>query len=385
MKVGAYMSYDLKIYTIKKQNFNELLNQFRISINNDGFVLPLKNHQIVVTGETKIEDEDIPQHVGRELPGIKYLIECNLQPVTSDMKIIKELLKLSKAIAKNGSGVIENLQTDEIILPSGIKRVTQIEKTERFSLIQLSWWFNHDNLLKQENMSLFLRTIEKNIPEALPRRYGLYEPPKEKFTTLDSFSTYLTENVKESVVWYPTKPVDYVSLGVPEFIGPMKIGYRFGHFSISIDAAVLAMPGWKTAIRRLFKKISEITCPFYGDIYILENHIRSRTVSYSDDQTEKHPITSWWWNGIPRKSGLALVVGDPILKYLNIRRDNISLNNGCKLFIKDEKDKYDELYNEIEIPEELYQPGMSQSNKFKVIGFTGLYPKIWPFDGPKMG
>ena len=80
---------------------------------------------------------------------------------------------------------------------------------------------------------------------------------------------------------------------------------------------------------------------------------------------------------------MALVVGDPILKYLNIGRDNTLLDNGCKLFIKDEKDKSDELYNGIEIPEELYQPGMRPSNKFKVTGFTGLYPKIWPFDGPK--
>jgi hypothetical protein len=193
LKGLSYMSYDLRIYTIQKQNFSDLLNQFSILINSDGFVLSLKNHQIEVAREIKIEEEDIPQYVGRELPGIKYLIECNLQPAANEVKILKELFKLSKAIAKNGIGVIENPQTDEIILPSGIKRVAPIEKTERFSLIQLSWWFNHESLSKQENIGLLLKTIEKNIPEALPRRYGLYEPPKEKFTTLDSFSTYLVD------------------------------------------------------------------------------------------------------------------------------------------------------------------------------------------------
>lgn len=375
------MSYDLKIYTIQKQNFNDLINRFNILLNKNGFVLQLKNHQIVVSDETHIEDEDIPQSVGRELPGIKYLIECSIEPTTSNDKIIKELLKLSRVIAKNGVGVIENPQTDEIILPSGVKRVQPIEKTERFSLIELSWWFNHNNLSKQDNINLLLRTIEKNIPEALPRRYGLYEPPKEKFTTLDSFSNYLVENANESVVWYPTKPVDYVNFSIPEVIGPMRVGYRFGHFSISIDAAVLKMPGWNTAIERLFINISEVIQPFYGDIRILKNNIRSRSVSYSDFETDRHPIVSWWWNGIPREFGLGLVLGNPLLGFLNMKGNHIVLSNGCQLILDfSDEDDNKEINKFIAIPEGLFQPNRA-TNK-SVIGFSGQYPKIWPFDGP---
>lgn len=226
--------------------------------------------------------------------------------------------------------------------------------------------------------------MEKHIPEALPRRYGLYEPPKEIFTTLDSFNNFLLENINDSIVWYPTKPVDYVHLSIPKPIGPTRIGYRFGHFSISIDAAVLSMVGWETEIIRLFKNISEIIAPFYGDIFILNNYIRTRTVSYSDDKTEKHPITSWWWNGIPRESGLALVLGKPILEYLKMNREYDSLGNGCKLFIKNIEDKNDEIYKDIKIPNNLFQPKAIFFNLFNSGGFTGVYPKIWPFDGPKI-
>lgn len=375
------MSYDLRIYTIQKQNFNDLIDKFNIEIDNDGFFLPLKNHQVFVSGEMLIEDEDIPQQIGRELPGIKYLIECNLQPITNDEKTLKELFKLSKVIAKNGIGVIENPQTDEIILPSGVKRVLQTEKTERFSLIELSWWFNHEKILSKENISLILKEIEKNIPEALPRRYGLYEPPKEKFTTIDSLSTFLVENIKDSVVWYPKKPVNYVNFAIPSFIGPMKIGYRFGRFSISIDSAVLNMPGWKTAIVRLFRNLSEIICPFYGDIYILKNHIRSRNVSYNDHLTEEHPITSWWWNGIPRKLGIGIVIGKPLLSYVKIKQNSTTLNNGCQLLSKIESEKINALTDkDIKISRGLYQPNRLAYMLNKK--HTKLYPKIWPFDGP---
>ena len=64
----------------------------------------------------------------------------------------------------------------------------------------------------------------------------------------------------------------------------------------------------KRAIERLFKNISYVITPFYGDIYILKKHIRSRSVSFSDGETEQHPIVSWWWNGIPRKLGIGLVI-----------------------------------------------------------------------------
>lgn len=376
------MSYDLKIYTIKKQDFNLLTNQFNLVENNEGYVLAHDDYQIVISREIKLDDEDIAQDISSKLPGIKYLIECSLEPITNDEKKIEELIKIGKAIAKNGVGLIENPQTKEVILPRGIKRVYDIEKTERFSIIKLSWWFNHNPISNEENIEKLLIAIKRHIPEALARRYGLYEPPKEIFTTLDVFKNFIIENYN-GIVWYPNKPVEYVNLAIPNPIGPAKIGYRFSHFSISIDAGVLSMAGWETEIIRLFKSISEVLNPFYGDIFILNNYIRSRTILSSDDKTEKHPIMAWWWNGIPKKSGLALVLGTEIHKYLKINREYDLLNNDCKLFIKNKEKENDELYKGIQIPKNLYQPQESFLKLFSLGGFSGKYPKIWPFEGPK--
>jgi len=375
------MSYDLRIYTINSQVFIGLRSISNIKINEEGFILPFKNHQIVISKETPIEYEDIPQQISKELPGLKYLIECNLEPITNNEKHIKELLKIAKIIAKEGMGVIENPQTDEIVLPSGVKRVLEIEKTERFSIIEMSWWFNHDSLLKSNNLKLLLEAIEKYIPEALPRRYGEYEPPREVFTDITSFNDYIMGHIKNLIVWYPSKPVDYVSLGIPEFIGPMRHGYRFGQFSISIDAAVLAMPGWTTTMVRLIKSISQILNPFYGDVYMLKNHIRSRTVSYSDGKTEQHPIAGWWWNGIPRKLGIGLIIGRPILDYVKIKNPTFVLDNGCEILLNEQ---FGEIQSkDVEISDDILQPERKVKSKVIVYGFSGLYPKIWPFSGPK--
>ena len=369
------MSYDLRIYTIEKQDYNNLKSFYKIELTDNGIVYPLKNHQLVIYNETPIEGEDIPLRISKELPGLKYLIECHLEPYSDDEKHIKELLKISNSIAKKGIGVIENPQTDEIILPSGVKRILKTEKTEYLSLLELSWWFNDNNLLEANNLIKLLNILERNMWEALPRRYGEYEPPSEKFSDIRSFHDYLLKH-KCDIVWYPTKPVDYVHLGIPDFIGPMRYGYRFGTFSISIDAKVLSMPGWKTSIIRLFRDVCSILNPFYGDIYILKNNIGSNSVSYSNDTTERHPILSWWWNGIPRKLGCGLVIGNPLHNFVNVKNPDYELDNDCKIIVDAE---FNELsVNQVNVNKDIYQPKQTS----RISGDKKHYPKIWPFDDP---
>ncbi|MFY9496548.1 MAG: hypothetical protein WAP29_05410 [Halanaerobiales bacterium] len=376
------MSYDLKIYTTQKQDYNLLVNQFNMIENEECLILIHKDYQIVISREAVLNDEDIPQHIYNQLPGIRFLIECSLEPGIAEVKKIEELYKVAKVLAKNGIGLIEDLQTNDIVLPRGIKRLPDIDKTERFSIVKLSWWFNH--YLNKEDINGLLKIIERQIPEILPKRYGFCEPPKEKFTSLEAFEAFFAENIHNNMIWYPHKPVESVYITVPDPIGPGPIGYRFGYLSISIDAAVLSMAGWETEIIRLFKRISEMIKPFYGDIFILNDYIRSRTVLCQDDMTQKHPIMGYWWNGIPRKSGLAVVFGEPLLKYIKISRDYESLDNGCKLFQKNKDDKKDELYRGLKIPVGLYQPHAFYHKIFNMGGFSGIYPRIWPFEGPKL-
>ena len=370
------MSYDLRIYTVKNLGLTCLQNLPNAEENENYFMLRYKNYDITVWKETPIEEEDIPQHICKEIPGLKYLIEFNLSPISSDEKKIKEALRIAKIVAKENIGVIENPQTNEINLPSGLKRVSKIEKTERFSIIEMSWWFNHKSILEGYNLSKLLETIERFMPEALPRRYGLYEPPKEVFSDIESFKSYLLIDSSHSIVWYPSKPVDYVNFGVPEFIGPTWQGYRFGHFSVSIDAAVLEMPGWITTIERCFNAISLVLNPFYGDIYILKNHIRSRTVSYHDIQTESHPISSWWWNGIPKELGVGVLIGEPLLKYVKIEKPTFLLDNHCQVLLSPKLSE--QLSEGIEIDSDILQPINAPDE------YDKKYPKAWPFEGTKV-
>ena len=111
------MSYDLKIYTTQKQDYNLLVNQFNMIENEECLILIHKDYQIVISREAVLNDEDIPQHIYNPLPGIRFLIECSLEPGIAEVKKIEELYKVAKVLAKNGIGLIEDLQTNDIVLP----------------------------------------------------------------------------------------------------------------------------------------------------------------------------------------------------------------------------------------------------------------------------
>jgi len=59
------------------------------------------------------------------------------------------------------------------------------------------------------------------------------------------------------------------------------------------------------------------------------------------------------------------------------------IENLLKLILTEENDAADKLYEGIEIPNEILQPKRMENPRVKVYGFTGRYPKLWPFEGPK--
>jgi len=105
-----------------------------------------------------------------------------------------------------------------------------------------------------------LDVFETELKEALPRRYGNYEPPQYLYAERgrDDFLAFLKEHIHGlfGMVWYPTLPVTGVHLQIPETIGGSKQGFRTGQLTLTIDADALAQPGWETNLRRFWLRLN---------------------------------------------------------------------------------------------------------------------------------
>jgi len=317
------MSYDIRIWSIKRAELSEIFpSQDDWKIQNNSAYYQKKDWQIIVSESAKVENEDIEDDVSSLLSGIKYVTDITLEPIHAPETARALLDKVAKNIAKNSVGVVENLQDDTFSLPTGIKKFIPIkrENKQRFSIFEMSWWFNDSPAVTEDLLEHVVDYFESKLPEALPRRYGLYEPPQFKYEEngKQHFLQFLKEHIFDlGIVWYPTKPVMYVSTGFIKEWGFIKHGaknkFKTNNFSISFDSSLLSQPGWKEHLANVFEDMSKILQPFYGEVRTLHNFISGKGTYFSDMQTESHPVQGPWWTGIPQELGQAIVLGKPYL------------------------------------------------------------------------
>jgi hypothetical protein len=118
------MSYDLTLYTVEKpilENFHDKGNDWKENKTSINF--EKKNWQIIISFPDKVEEEDIPEEVKVELPGIEYQVEITLEPIGAPKTAYNQLHKISKQLALEYHGIIFDPQQDEVILPSGVNRL----------------------------------------------------------------------------------------------------------------------------------------------------------------------------------------------------------------------------------------------------------------------
>lgn len=369
------MSYDLQIWSTTRPDLAELLAKYDFKPSDKDYYYEAKDWQIVINAQCEVLDEDIPEQIMGILPGIKYLLEINLEPIGASKKAVALTNKVAQEIAKLCTGTILNPQEDTITTPKGVKRLAETERLKEIDIIEMSWWMNHNQLTAAETLQKLVDAIEIYLPEALPKRYGSKEPPQFKYSAKSDLVTFLATK-ETTIVWYPNYPVMNVHLGIPDKVGPIiwggKPSYRASYFTVSLDAAVLSLDGWPLALKRFFREMSILLKPFYGDIRVLRNYFRGRGTVWSNSETEGHPIMSWWWRGIPQKADLAIVLGDPLLKIwpeFAAKAEKVS-----DLYIADD-----------------YQGGsLRQLNQNQFVAPKGLiqpengsFPELWPFGLPK--
>jgi len=308
----AAVSYDLQIYSVRP--FDAAIFDGVKDWNPEQCSFQTAGWQIVVNSSDKILPEDIEDEIASLLPGIGFLTELNLEGRQTD-QARRRLRSAAKTIAKATHGVVVDPQEDTIQTPAGVSRFSPPPKQESFSVIQLSWWFLNNALPDRDKRESFFGLLERQLPEAMPKRYGLYEPPQHLYaeTGKEHLHQFLDKNLHDNIVWYPHRPVTSVHLAFPKPIGPSRQGFRSNFLEIEIESAALNQPGWSENLRRFWIQMSALLQPIYGDVRKAAGYVRHGRSVWIDpnwNETFDQTTRSWFWRGIPLKLGQAVVLGD---------------------------------------------------------------------------
>jgi len=380
------MSYDIQIWSVRKVSLpSALLNEQDWEAGEDSWTHAGKTWQLTVGPSDRVLPEDVPEDVLPLLPGIQFLTEIILEPISAPRSAYSLLEQVARHIARESHGVIFDRQTGAMTTPAGVTRYQSPRREERFSILEMSWWFTDGPLFSDEGLVSFIELLEKFLPEALPRRYGLYEPPQYTFTETgkDHFLQFLQEHHCQGVVWYPRRPVLDVGLAIDKNFGPSPRGFRASLVTMTFDSQVLDQPGWPAGLMEFWKQASHIITPFYGDIRILDGWIRMGTSYGSDGKAEGHPVYGPWWGGIPGSLGQAAVLGEPYLSLWSAFATAGNLSEGLAFLTTTDWKKKEEVSALIGgVPTDIAQPSRFDQSPQILRGPITAYAPLWPFPGP---
>lgn len=223
----------------------------------------------------KVEPEDIPVAVTEEMRGIGTLVNLTLSSVgAADAAHVRQD-RLAKRLARDLEGAVEDCQTGAVWVPPSHRLNTALKSARpkgetELTLLEFGWWFDHDRFATPEGLMELLEALEQCLPEALPRRYGEWEPPQFKRAEhgLRPFAEMSMGAL--GAVAYPMPPVMSFHTSPARDVGLIKVGgrerYSARYLSIGIDRAALGIPAYAANLAHVFREMSRLVCPFYGEV-----------------------------------------------------------------------------------------------------------------------
>jgi hypothetical protein len=374
------MSHALQVWTANEAKLGEVLPDARSWRQyQDAWTYQRRTWTVLAGRCMRVPQQGMRRDVARARPGISYLTELTLTPDDASEAARRFQLRAAHAIARRAGGVIVDPQADTLLMPAGARRFAPRRGADSANLIALSWWFTHSPLLAQADYARLVDVLEAELPEALPRRYGSYEPPEHIYaaTGRQHFLAFLADHAPGlGAVWYPTAPVADVLLGIPDSIGHSKRGFRCAYLTITVDAEVLGQTGWPTALKRVWRGVSSAVRPFYGDVRTLQGYRYSRGRYWVTRVTERHPVRAWWWGGLPAGPAHAVVLGEPYRPLWPAFTHSAEVESGLAFVEAEDWAAADDVFDIVgAAPRSLNQIAGSDS-------IPREYPQRWPFGPP---
>ena len=331
------MSYDYRVVSSNKVTQKQL-NKFIILLGNYKF--DVYNNQIVfkrLSGDEYLfsfscdcncinDLEDIDDFFTEIVLSPKWSYELSV-PYNSDKLDINNAKRFSEFIATNCNGAVYDPQLDKVIFPkSKIRRYTSSLDDNRINVINL-YWFIPGKSLSNNTIKDFLNIVKKYLPEAIPKRYGDYEPLQHKFDGFDNFIDYVIKSSGDMVFFKSTSPCygGYISTSS----GKLKYDTAklISKFSLTFDARAFEKnENWNDTLINLFINLSIKLKAFYSMGFVEENIIAKRNSIGYDGFSKRYSLPPLnWWVGIPNSPMWLNWFGKPYAKEIEINLSKFTI------------------------------------------------------------
>jgi hypothetical protein len=300
------MSYDLAVYAPRALDEAELRalveasNGLDIDRAGPGALTVVRGvrrrYSFTVDGPERVEAEDVPSDVAEVVLGARHVYSILVEGSTQTE--IPHAVRFARRLAQTLDGAVADLQLDEVWSRSRTRTVQKPARQERVSTVHVRWYCLREAV--DGNLAdRYITTVQRLLPEALPRRFGEYEPLQGTYD--DGGASGFAQ------AWTDATSSLYFSASGPCVDGSLDPGPgvrfpdRFWSMSLTLLAEPLRQAAWRDALRHLFVTFADVLPAFYAQAQVTAGWIWSGRSLGADSQTESRrtPVQRRVWMGLP--------------------------------------------------------------------------------------
>jgi hypothetical protein len=257
------------------------------------------SHSFSLDLPVRVETEDLPEEISAAMFAPVSYIAINANG--SDEREIAAARRVAKALAHRFEGVALDRQNDEIWPRSSRRTAAKPERNTIVSLVEFSW-FLPASRVSPNLIQDWLELCRRHVPEALPRRYGEFEPLQGKFAE-GGQEQFLRE-------WELADDTISFAGSLPVTGGSLPVGRERGRgqarivkaVEVSVLLSAFDDPRWTSSFRRLFVDFAERSESVYayGEVARgFEWSGRQPWFSLSDTERTSYPNRGEWLGLLP--------------------------------------------------------------------------------------
>jgi hypothetical protein len=234
----------------------------------------------------RVEEEDLPDAIVSRSVSFSFQVDVLVEG--SNPTSIARTRKLVRHIVRSLDGVSWDQQT-EAVDPTAARRSAPLTPSGLVNLVQIDWYAPR----REGVAATYLDATRRYLPEALPRRFGPYEPLKFRLDRDGPECFILEAKSDQSLHFKGAQPVLDGSITVDDRRGT-KV-------SLSILAPSLDDPAWRDAVRALFMEVSEQLDCFFASAQVVRNLTWSGRQIWHGIETETtySLMSREGWMGLP--------------------------------------------------------------------------------------
>jgi hypothetical protein len=215
------MSYDLAVFGTRSLSPGEVADVIRDAQGldvaehdpGDSGLVAVRGKQrlycFTVDGPLQMEPEDVPPEITAVLLGAMHIYTIMVEG--SAAAAGPHAARFARRLARAVEGAVHDQQTGEVWARGASRKAVRPARVTLIDIVQIHWYALHRDM-PADIAARYLALSRRYLPEALPRRFGSFEPFQHKLETGGDQAFIQAQKAETSLLFFTSQPPCF---GVP--------------------------------------------------------------------------------------------------------------------------------------------------------------------------